>query len=99
MIPMRSWSYLGIEACIISTPQHARPKDNGHIELFRAQLISWSKLVLRLGDDVSHFHVILASARESVQDMFNLVDWSFLLGYYGSSRRLCGFPLVGVKQK
>lgn len=52
MIPRRSWSYLGVERCIISTAQQARPKVIGHKELWRAQLATWSSVVLRLPSSV-----------------------------------------------
>lgn len=48
MIPRRSWSYLGVERCIISTAQQARPKVIGHKELWRAQLATWSSVVLQM---------------------------------------------------
>jgi hypothetical protein len=57
MIPCRSWSYRGIEAAIISTPQQARPKARGQKEPWRAQLMTESVVVLsrlvcwrRMGD-------------------------------------------------
>jgi hypothetical protein len=46
MIPSLSWSYRGIELCIISMPQQARPKETGHNEPLRAQLMIWSIEVL-----------------------------------------------------
>lgn len=52
MIYKRSWSYRGIEACIILTLQHARPNDNGNMEPFLAQLASWPNLVLELIEEV-----------------------------------------------
>lgn len=45
-MPSRSWSYRGIDACIISILQQARPNDSGHIDPLRAQATSESKLVL-----------------------------------------------------
>ena len=38
MIPSRSWSYLGVDTCIISTAQQARPKVIGQMEPCLAQL-------------------------------------------------------------
>jgi len=32
MMPKRSWSYLGVDRCIISTAQHASPNVMGHNE-------------------------------------------------------------------
>ena len=47
MIPMRSWSYRGVERCIISTAQQARPKVMGQREPCRAQLATASRVVLQ----------------------------------------------------
>ncbi|KAL3952955.1 hypothetical protein ACCO45_012898 [Purpureocillium lilacinum] len=46
MIPRRSWSYRGVERCIISTAQQARPKVMGQREDWRAQLAMTSREVL-----------------------------------------------------
>ena len=46
MIPRRSWSYRGVERCIISTAQQARPKVMGQSELCLAQFAIWSRVVL-----------------------------------------------------
>lgn len=46
MIPSLSWSYLGAEACIISTAQQAKPKVAGQKEDFLAQSLALSKLVI-----------------------------------------------------
>src|SRR5437763_3878429 len=40
--PKRSRSYRDAPACIISTAQHARPNDIGHIDTLRHQLITLS---------------------------------------------------------
>ena len=53
MIPRRSWSYRGIEACIISMLQQASPKDRGHIDPFFAQLTIASTLVLQCRTSIS----------------------------------------------
>src|SRR3954470_4303407 len=44
--PKRSRSYRDAPACIISTAQHARPNDIGHIDPLRAQLMTLSSDVV-----------------------------------------------------
>lgn len=46
MMPWRSLSYRGMERCIISMAQQARPKERGQREPWRAQLARASMLVL-----------------------------------------------------
>jgi hypothetical protein len=46
MMPMRSWSYRGVERCIISRAQHASPKVMGQRDDCRPQLTIWSRVVL-----------------------------------------------------
>ena len=46
MIPNLSWSYLGAEACIISTAQQANPKVAGQKEDFLAQSFALSRDVM-----------------------------------------------------
>src|SRR3569833_702660 len=45
-LPSRSWSYRGIETCIISTPQQARPKVRGQRDPCLTQLTMASSEVL-----------------------------------------------------
>ena len=48
MMPRRSWSYRGIETCIISILQQASPKLSGHSEDCRAQFTMVSMDALRI---------------------------------------------------
>jgi hypothetical protein len=41
IIPNRSWSYRGVDTCIISTAQQASPKVIGHIDPCRAQFTTY----------------------------------------------------------
>ncbi len=45
MIPSRSWSYRGVERCIISTAQHASPNVIGQNDPCRAQFVMMSSVV------------------------------------------------------
>ncbi|KAG4221014.1 hypothetical protein PC116_g30509 [Phytophthora cactorum] len=49
IIPSLSWSYRGVDTCIISTAQHASPNVIGQKDDCRAQLAIWSSVVLRAG--------------------------------------------------
>jgi hypothetical protein len=54
MIPILSWSYRGVDKCIISTAQHARPNVIGQRDPCRAQLATASSVVLH---NTRKFHV------------------------------------------
>jgi len=59
IMPSRSWSYRGVERCIISIAQQASPKVMGHNEPWRAQFATWSSVVLEKHG--------LAESKEGVQ--------------------------------
>jgi hypothetical protein len=56
MMPRRSWSCRGIDVCIISIPQQARPKLTGQIDPCLAQFTSRSIVVLQKSGRRIAFH-------------------------------------------